>query len=197
MKLRPQVIWQLPAAFAVGFFLSCSNDIEEINALTGDRDYPVQTVYDGTFHYTQNGKLSNTLKAGVLERYETEESRVEVTDGLELIIFDSLGQEEATLTAVEGTFRENENKLIARRNVVLRNTKGESLHTEELIWAQDSDRVYTDKHVKITTEEAVIHGKGLVTDSRFTQREIKEVTGTLYIDDPIENDTTNVTKKQP
>lgn len=183
----------IPVALATGIFISCSNDIEEIKALTDDREYPIQTVKNGVFHYTQNGQLSNTLYATELDRFEGEDPRIEVTSGLELVIYDSLGVEEAVLTAERGTFRESESKLTARDNVVLTNSEGESLHTEELIWAQDSDRVYTDKHVKITTAQAVILGKGLVTDSRFRKREIKEVSGTLYVEDPLETDSTNAT----
>lgn len=193
MAQRTRYRMWIPVAFAAGIFFSCSNDIEEIKALTDDREYPIQTVKGGVFHYTQNGQLSNTLHATELDRFEGEDPRIEVRNGLKLVIYDSLGQQEAVLTADRGTFREIQSKLIARENVVLENRDGESLHTEELIWAQDSDRVYTDKHVKITTQEAVILGKGLVTDSRFSKREIKDVSGTLYIEDPLENDSSNAT----
>ncbi|WP_306641836.1 LPS export ABC transporter periplasmic protein LptC [Sanyastnella coralliicola] len=173
----------IPVALAAGIFVSCSNDIDEIKALTEDQDLAVQTVENGTYFYTSEGVLSNKLEAAVLERFETTDPRIEVSGGFTLTIYDSLEQVEATMVAQTGTFWDTEGRLIARENVILTNVDGDKLATEELIWVQDSDLVYTDKHVVITTEESVIRGKGLITDSRFKKREMKEVSGTMYIED--------------
>lgn len=182
----------VPIALAIGTLFSCKNDIAEIKALTEDRDLAVQMVENGTFYYTSRGNLSNRLEATYLERFELEEdSRIEVSKGFTLTMFDSLENVDATLTADEGTFFNSNNKLIAKGNVELQNRDGEKLNSEELIFAQDSDLIYTDKNVMITTNESVIHSKGLTTDSQFKKREFTQVTGIMYIDDPIEKDTLN------
>lgn len=183
--LPKRVIKQLiPVALATGIFVSCSNEIEEIRALTEDRDVAVQTVLNGTFHYTEKGQLVNVLEAAVLDRYEGENPRVEVSGGFTLTSFDSLSAESGKLKAEKGTFWDNENRLWARENVILTGEDGSTLHTEELFFVQDSNLVYTDKHVKITTEDGEIFGKGLISDRSFKKRQIKQVTGTFLVEDP-------------
>lgn len=186
-------IWKksIPASLLVGMLFSCTNDIEEIKALTDEREIATQTIVDGVFYYTENGKLSNKLEAAKLDRYEGEDGHLEVSGGFILTMYDSLEQIEATLRAENGTFYEILNRLEAREKVVLENNEGNRLDTEELIWLQDSDKVYTDKFVVITTAEAIIKGKGLVSDTRFRKRQIKHVTGTIYVDDPNKKDTLN------
>lgn len=182
-RVKAWITW-IPLALVSGIFFSCRNEIEEIRALTDDREFSVQTIRNGTFYYTENGKLSNTLEATVFDRYEGENPRIEVGEGFTLTIYDSLGGVDATLTARYGTWWDLEGRLVAREEVELINNEGSILQTEELYFVQDSDLVYTDKNVAITTEDGTIYGKGLVSDSRFRQRQIKDVTGIMYIDEP-------------
>lgn len=182
-------ISKIPVALAAGIFLiSCGNDIEEINALVENKDIAVQTVENGTFYYTTKGELANKLEAGILDRFEGDDPRIEVSNGFTMFIYDSLEQVEATLTARRGTFYDQEGRLIAREAVVLENVDGRRLETEELIWVQDSDKVYTDKPVRIITEDGTIRGTGLVSDSRFRKREIYNLTGDIYVNDPAPKD---------
>jgi LPS export ABC transporter protein LptC len=179
----------IPFALASGIFFSCRNDIEEIRALTDDREVAVQTVLNGTYYYTENGELTNVLEAAVLDRYEGEISRIEVSGGFVLTTFDSIGNTDAIISANYGTYFDLEGRLIARENVVLVNAEGSRLNTEELYFVQDSDLVYTDKNITITSDDGIIYGKGLVSDSRFQKRQIKQVTGTMYVDDFPDNET--------
>lgn len=176
----------IPLLIGSGIIVSCRNDIEEIRALTDDRDVAVQTVENGVFYYTEKGQLSNKLESALLDRYEGETPRIEVQGGFLLTIYDSIGGVDATIRARKGTFWDLDNKLLAREDVELISSDGSKLNTEELHFVQDSDLVYTDKHVVITTEDGIIYGKGLESDSRFKKRRIKQVTGTLYVDDPEE-----------
>jgi LPS export ABC transporter protein LptC len=178
----------IPLALVSGIFFSCGNDIDEINALIDDRDIAVQTVENGTYFFTEEGHLRNKLEAKLLDRFEGENPRIEVFDGFTLTVYDSVGSIEAVLSARTGTFWEGDGRLVAREEVELVNNEGSKLNTEELYFVQDSDLVYTNKHVIITTESGTIYGKGLVSDSRFKKRQIKQVSGTLFIEDP-ENST--------
>lgn len=167
-----------------GIFFSCKNDIAEIKAITEDQDIPVQTIYEGEFYFTKKGKLNNKMVANKLDRYQKEEtSLIKVSEGFTLYIYDSLENVNAQLKAEEGDFYETEQRLEARHDVELRNFKNEILNTEELIFLQDSDLVFTDKNVKITTEDGIIFGKGLVSNSSFSKWKINKITGDLFIED--------------
>jgi hypothetical protein len=73
--------------------------------------------------------------------------------------------------------------MIARDSVILINLKQEELFTEELIWKQDSAKIYTEKYIKIVRNDVVIHGKGFESTEDFSNYVIKKVTGQYYIDD--------------
>jgi len=181
---KEQISKSIFALIAAGMLFSCQNDIEEIKALTQESDLPVQIVKNGTFHYTEESKLMNTLKAKELKRFEGEVPRIEVSGGFEMFIYDTLEQVDAILTAEEGTFFDKQHHLEARENVVLVNNEGDSLKTEELFWLQDSNKIYTNKFVEIYTDDGTIFSQGLETDSHFKRYRLKQVTGDILVEEP-------------
>jgi LPS export ABC transporter protein LptC len=164
-----------------GMLFSCKNDLKEIEALTQESDLPVQTTFNARYDYTEKGILKNRLIASRIDRYEGENARLEVSGGLNLLVYDSLGQLEAELSSNRGLFIEELRFMQASEDVILKNTKGEQLNTEELIWYQDSAKIVTDKFVQITRADGVLFGKGLESDDRFQSYTIKQITGDLYL----------------
>jgi hypothetical protein len=67
--------------------------------------------------------------------------------------------------------------------VVVVNEKNEILETELLYWDQEKDIVYTDRFVKITSEDQIVMGTGLESNPRFTKWKIRNVSATIYIKD--------------
>ena len=65
--------------------------------------------------------------------------------------------------------------------VVFVNARGERLETEHLTWSQDSNRVRTDRPVKITRAGDIIYGEGLDANEDFSRYTIRRITGSLYI----------------
>ena len=74
-------------------------------------------------------------------------------------------------------------KMEVKYNVEVVNVNGEKLNTEHLIWDEQKKKITSDAFVKITTAKEIIMGKGLEANQDFTQYEIKEVTGTIRIED--------------
>ena len=60
-----------------------------------------------------------------------------------------------------------------------------SIGTVEYRQCRDGKRkkIYTDAFVKITTADQVIMGNGLESDDTFTEYEIKDITGTIMLDE--------------
>ena len=73
-------------------------------------------------------------------------------------------------------------------NVFLVNSKGEQLNAEELIWDQNKKKIFSDKFVKVTTEDEIMFGNGFESNEDFSEYKVKKLTGQLKIDkDEIEN----------
>ena len=72
----------------------------------------------------------------------------------------------------------------ARYNVIVENIqKDERLNTEELFWDQNSNKIYSNKFVKITRGEEVLTGDGLVSDQNFDNIEIVNLKGLIEVED--------------
>jgi LPS export ABC transporter protein LptC len=174
----------LIAFFAAVVFCSCKNDIAEIKALTDSRNLPLQTAYNAEYEYRIQGKKKNVLKAAQLDQYGGEESYIEANGGFTIVFYDSLEREDARLKAVHAKYYETEGKLVAWENVELFNAKGEKLETEQLIFLQKEDRIFTDKAVTITTGNGIFHGRGLESNQGFTKYKILNPTGDMLVSDP-------------
>ncbi len=174
-----------PAVLAVGLFFSCtSNEIGEVLEHSNQENRPVRSTRDVTYTYTDSGRVTNRLQAGQVDRYESTDSTYSlISQGFELTFYTRSGGFDGRLTAKNGYIDGDNSIMIARDSVIFVNKIDETLHTEELTWYQDSAKVYTDKFVTIERQDAVIYGKGLVSDQNFTDYIIRDVTGILYLDD--------------
>lgn len=192
MTRSRNTIWRIPAILWVaGFFFSCSNEIEEIEALTEESKLPAQTSMNAVFNYTEEGLLKNRLEAGQVDRYLGEDARIHVSKGFVMYIYDSVQVVEAEIHAEQGVYDEDNFQMIARHDVVLNNSKGDTLFTEELIWQQDSNKVYTDKFVTIHSTQGTLHGKGLTSNETFTSYSIWKPVGDIIVEQPDTNATPN------
>jgi hypothetical protein len=73
--------------------------------------------------------------------------------------------------------------MIARDSVMLKDKEGKILQTELLTWDEETDRIFTDKFVKITTPTEILYGDGLEANQDFTRYEIKNIKGRIKIED--------------
>jgi LPS export ABC transporter protein LptC len=174
-----------PVILLAGLFVSCTrNEIDEVLSFSDLENPPVRTTSNVTYTYTDSGKVSNVLNAGKVLRFETSDSTYSlIEDGFELVFYDDRGEFDGRLTAMNGYIRGDNALMIARDSVVFVNRLDEKLLTEELIWQQDSGKVYTNKLVTIYRDGMVLLGKGLESDENFTNYEILEPSGNFFLED--------------
>ena len=167
-----------------------SEDIEVLGAAAKEEAasaQPTNIIEGGTFRYSERGEAVHMLVASKLERIDkapsaSEDSPIRVSGGFTLYLDGDATSWAARLEAQRGIFNESTLRLTAYEQVVLENEKGDRLETEELVWANDSDRVWTRRHVTITTDDGVIHGDGLESDGRFEDYVILNPRGAISIE---------------
>jgi len=89
---------------------------------------------------------------------------------------------EATLSANYGIHYPQRKRMEVKYNVVVVNKNGETLNTEHLIWDEVTKKIHSDAFVKITTAKEIIMGNGFESNEDLTQYQIKDVTGTIQLD---------------
>jgi len=183
MTRGQQIITKTISGFFLGMvFFSCKNDPADIIALNSNVELPMQTVVEGEYDFTGNGRLKNKLFAKKMDHYGGKDAHLHVTGGFVLITYNAEGVKESELSAQEGLYYESKRTMKAIRNVHLSNVNGNELFTEELTWEQDSARVVTEKRIKIVRQGSIIHGEGLVANETFSKYEILRPTGELEIE---------------
>ena len=80
---------------------------------------------------------------------------------------------------LNGEVNEINGIMIASDSVILISSEGKQLETEELIWDEKKNKIYTDKRVIITTEKEMIEGKGFQSTPDFLQYSISNIQGTF------------------
>lgn len=153
---------------------------EKIDLLT----LPSQTAKDFTTTYTDSGKVQLLFSAPLMERYEkTEVPYSEFRSGINVLFYDGNDKPVASVTAKYAKYTDKQNLWELQDSVVAVNEAGEELETELLFWDQKKELIYTDRFVKITTEDQIIQGYGLESDPRLSKRRIKNLSATIYINE--------------
>jgi len=163
---------------------SCSNDLETIKEISiqNQSSFPVETIKDCEIIYSDSSKVRVLLNAAVMNRYNDEKKYLELKDGLRVQFFDEKGKKESELLSDYAIIDEENDIMQAEKNVVVRNVNGDVLETETLNWSQKKQEIFTDDFIKITTQNEVIFGQGLVSNQNFTKYTINKIKGTISID---------------
>ena len=133
---------------------------------------------------TDSGRIQLVLSAPLMESYEkTESPYTEFKSGLIVLFHDGKEKPVASVTAKYAKYTENKNLWELQDSVVAVNEAGEKLETELLFWDQKKGLIYTDRFVKITTEDQIVQGYGLESDPRLSKRRIKNLSATIYINE--------------
>lgn len=145
---------------------------------------PSLTARDFETIYTDSGKLQLVLSASLMESYDREdEPYSEFRHGLKVLFYDGHEEAVASVTSKYARFTTSKSLWELQDSVVAINEAGEKLETEILFWDQKKELIYTDRFVKITTEDQIIQGYGLESDPRLEKRRIKNLSATIYIDE--------------
>jgi LPS export ABC transporter protein LptC len=163
--------------------ISCekkTDTIQKIDILT----LPSLTAKDFKTTYTDSGKVELVLSAPIMERYEKAETPYsEFRSGINVWFYDKHKDPVASVKANYAKFIENKNLWELHDSVVAVNEAGDRLETELLFWDQKKALIYTDRFVKITTEDQIIQGYGLESDPRLSKRRIKNMSAIIYINE--------------
>lgn len=174
----------LPAVLMIAFLLfSCRPDMQTVESLTRADDSPIESTFDMELVYTEAARIVMTLSAPRMDRYEGEENYLEMPEGMEVFFFDSLMNVTSRMSARYAISYDDRDLIEARNDVVVVNERQEKLNTEQLTWDRSQGIIFSEKFVRVTTEDEVIYGDGLEADERFDQWEIKKPRGTFLIED--------------
>ena len=145
---------------------------------------PSLTAKDFRTVYTDSGLIQLELSAPLMESYQRSETPYsEFKAGIKVLFHDGHKEPVASVTAKYAKYTDGKNLWELQDSVIAINEAGEKLETELLYWDQKKGLIYTDRFVKITTEDQIIQGYGLESDPKLSTRKIKNLSAIIYLKD--------------
>ncbi len=160
--------------------LSCSEtrSVDELTLYEG----PILELSNIESYYSDSAVVRIKLVAPKQLEFENNDS--EFPEGLYLEFYDKNGAISSTLEANYAYKYNKEDKWRALRNVIVKNIENnEQLHTEELFWEPQKELVYTNKFVRIETEDQILMGEGMEASQDFSWWRILDARGTISLDE--------------
>ena len=162
-------------------FSSCENDIEKIKLVGSGRNEPVEKAVNIKILYSDSARVQVELTAPLMEHYMGAKAYLEMRKGFKALFYTDKMEVKSRLTADYGIRYENEQKMEARKNVVVVNEKGEQLNTEHLVWDESLKKLLSSDFVKITTKDEIIYGTGFEANQDFSKYKIFNIKGTIAL----------------
>jgi len=165
--------------FFLVVLISCTNDPKLVQEFVSDIQQPNEQIKGAELLHTENGKLKVRVVAISIERFQDIQPSLIFSDHLEVYFYNDSSQLQSTLMADYASIDEDKKIMIAQNNVTLISSEDKKLETDELIWDETKNKIYTDKKVKITTGKDVIYGEGFTSTPDFKQYSITKIHGTF------------------
>jgi LPS export ABC transporter protein LptC len=156
--------------------LSCSNEKQEIKRVLPKKNLKVEIAEDVVILYSDSARVKVRITSPLLKRYELRgEKYDEFPEGLQVEFLNKRKNTVSWLEADYAVRKELDNKVYVERNVKLYNKKNDQLLTDELVWDEENEALYTIKPVKIAQPSIgdTSFGFGFRADQEFTKFEIQ------------------------
>ena len=152
------------------FMTSCENDVDAVKAL-GARVIGIDVGKDVAIYISNDGKLGAKLTSPLMNRYLEDSSKmIEFPLSIHVDFYKDRNQVESQLSAKYAKYKETENIVFLKEDVIIFNTLGDTLWCKEMYWDQNTGKFYTEKDVVVKQHNplAKIYGKGLEANQNLT-----------------------------
>jgi LPS export ABC transporter protein LptC len=164
--MKFQFLWVL---ILTGFLTSCKEPLPEISDQEAVDMVGKELLRHIKLIYTDTGRLVLRVEAPLMVRqFVKGQNKDEFPNGMKAVFY-SNGLVSNILTSRYAVRVPDEGKTYLSQDVVLDNPRGEKLETSELIWDERARRVHTDKFVRLSRKDEVIHAYGFESDQNFTE----------------------------
>lgn len=133
--------------------------------------------------YTDSGVVKYHLQAPKLLIYDTKQPYKDFPNGFLLQRYDLNRKIVSQMSGNHGKYFEVEKRWEADGNVILVNSEGDTLKSEELKYNQAEDLIFSDKFVSIKKGDQTIFGNGgFKSDTQMSRWSFMKTTGHLYVE---------------
>ena len=162
--------------------VACTNDPKLVQEFVSDKEQAIEQIKGAELLHTENGKLKVRILTNKIERFKDQQPGLIFSEHMEVYFYNDSSELKSTLMANDASIDEDTKIMLAQNNVVLTSNDNKKLETEELVWDEIKNKIYTDKKVKITTGKEVVYGQGFTSNADFSQYSITKIYGTFDLE---------------
>jgi len=152
------------------FMLACENNVNEVQALSA-RIGGIDVGKEVSIFMSTDGKMTAKLMAPLMRKYLVDSGKmVEFPSTIKVDFYKDSLHIESKLSADYANYKEAENKVFLKDNVIVYNVLGDTLWCKEMIWDQITNKFTTDKEVIVKQHNPIakIYGKGFEANQNLT-----------------------------
>ena len=139
---------------------------------------PDQEFWNAQAKATKNGRLEAIVKYGHMVRYNGDDIAY-LDEGVIVDFYNAKGEHSSTLTSLKGEFNDKNNDVKAIGNVVVVSDTGVTLHSEELLFDNKTEKIVSNVDVMVTTTDGdTLYGTSFISNTEFTEWTITSTSGT-------------------
>ena len=163
------------------FIIGCTNNPNIVRDFVVDQEFPIEEIKEVELLHTENGQIKAKIIANTIKRFTDKQPQLIFSDNLVVTFYTDSSVIQSILKAENAFVYEQKKIMIASDSVVLEGNNNR-LETEELIWDEKSNMIYTNKEIRITTDKEVVFGKGFKSNTDFSEYTISKIHGTFNFD---------------
>lgn len=162
---------------------SCNKRLDKIQQSSKLSYLPTSVAENINTKHTDSGRLTSTLISPKMINFSNRTfPYYQFPDGIDLTLYDEKNQ--ASFVVANSAVVYNKTDLIdLRGNVVLTTATNDTLFTDQLYYDQKKEWLFTDFPVKFRTKDYLTNGNGFDANQDFTNAQVLEVTGRIYIEE--------------
>lgn len=187
VSLRRYLAVALPLVGSAILLYSCkaeqSVEQEQVNPETLMTEYSE----DLSIQMSENGLKSYHFSTPLMEGYAmARDPYKEFRKGIKVVMYedDSTANVSATMTSNYAIFYDNRKLWEAKGDVVVIQTNGRKLYTQQLFWNQATHRIYSNVDSRVVDGDEVYDCEGFESDENMTDWRYRKLKGVTYFTDP-------------
>ncbi|BAV95358.1 hypothetical protein JBKA6_1345 [Ichthyobacterium seriolicida] len=165
--------------------MSCENNIEEIDKIIDISEMRTNYAKSLNLVYTDSGRVKVRFKTPEVIAFDKkEEPYREFPKGIEVSVFND--EVEGAANFIKSNYaKEYTTKgfLELKSNVIIINSKGDTIYTEELFWDRVTKKIYSEDLVKISSKNETLIGKnGFEAPDDMSTYNLKGISGDINME---------------
>lgn len=185
-SLRRYLAVALPIVGSAILLYSCKAEQKVVEDQVNAETLMTEYSEDLSIQMSENGLKSYHFSTPLMEGYAmARDPYKEFRKGVKVIMYedDSTANVSATLTSNYAIFYDNRKLWEAKGDVVVVQTNGRKLYTQQLFWNQATHRIYSNVDSRIVDGDEVYDCEGFESDENMTDWRYRKLKGVTYFTD--------------